>query len=738
MSTDRRWVLIEILPCPGSITVSGAGTEAVNGTYCPDGMENGWAVWTKVGGTRLEDSIYRAFYDSGSGLEDLGYFIMTSGGSFEDDPLNALYSTYGTPGTPFMTWDIYGSFGPGGAAPGPRSRFYADREPVTRKFGPLQYARFSEEEDLSVGLIKKRRKLTTDIVFTGDDFDYFRSIEKDATRRCEELIIRRQWRCDGMWKTIWTGTFSTGSGKWDFDKCEFTVRAVVLDDYSCIIGKQKQKFNILQVGTQLNVTKLVPLVDFLVCTSNNPEDGLLCEEIGPDPLTPLNAGGWEYLDDVNDTIGGIPTTFYFYWRERITTECIDGVAVPPPGTSWVLYVDECSVNGTAQYVRPTQGAYPYSSPPTQGTYDGDGNPVAPNGDCLWIFVGNARAEGTTDVFAPYFVCTDVESEADIHLDRGRLLKEVVEFFLQKMGCPTTELVSDFFEWNPEGDAPGYVAGYNYVTGLPNQMTHLLIYQKSDIIDYASSNPATIGELTFEELMKFFRVAHRVYWFIDSLGRFRLEHWTYFNEATGLDLTTGTETTEPLAYEHRTDEIPAVERAIWMDAQGRDFVGLDIVYSGPCVNAELPPMEWAAGRFSTDLNFVINPANDLSNDGFVVLACNKLDTTYYTIVDYGAISDNYVTNAPMSWANLQDAFWRSDRYRPTGEMNGVETTFDAYLPNIEQRGVVVHICCGYPDFDSGERVRTKLGYRIGVPLAFVRKAEFDEQSEDLTLTLRYAL
>jgi hypothetical protein len=37
--------------------VSGAGTAAVNGTYCLDGEENGASVWTKVGGTRLLDSI---------------------------------------------------------------------------------------------------------------------------------------------------------------------------------------------------------------------------------------------------------------------------------------------------------------------------------------------------------------------------------------------------------------------------------------------------------------------------------------------------------------------------------------------------------------------------------------------------------------------------------------------------------------------------------------------------------
>ena len=87
----------------------------------------------------------------------------------------------------------------------------------------------------------------------------------------------------------------------------------------------------------------------------------------------------------------------------------------------------------------------------------------------------------------------------------------------------TDVVSDFFEWSPIGDTPGYVAGQNYVTGETNQVDHLVILQKSDAIDPTASNPATIGEITLKEMLQFMVETFRVYWIIDDDGNLRLEH-----------------------------------------------------------------------------------------------------------------------------------------------------------------------------------------------------------------------
>lgn len=99
--------------CAGGIRVSGSGSPEADGIYCPDDTENGANVWTKVGGTRLADSIYMPLFEG----EPLGYYLLTSGGTFEDDPLNALYSTAGAPGD--YTWYVYDVFGGGGDTPAP-------------------------------------------------------------------------------------------------------------------------------------------------------------------------------------------------------------------------------------------------------------------------------------------------------------------------------------------------------------------------------------------------------------------------------------------------------------------------------------------------------------------------------------------------------------------------------------------------------------------------------------------
>lgn len=71
--------------CTGSIVLEGAGTTAVNGTYCPDGTFNGSPRWTKAGATSNEDSIYVAT------LSPQHLWVVTSGGSYAQNPLNVKY-----------------------------------------------------------------------------------------------------------------------------------------------------------------------------------------------------------------------------------------------------------------------------------------------------------------------------------------------------------------------------------------------------------------------------------------------------------------------------------------------------------------------------------------------------------------------------------------------------------------------------------------------------------------------
>jgi hypothetical protein len=240
-------------------------------------------------------------------------------------------------------------------------------------------------------------------------------------------------------------------------------------------------------------------------------------------------------------------------------------------------------------------------------------------------------------------------------------------------------------------------------------------------------------MTFAEAMTALFVMFRVLWDIDEDGYLRIEHWTYWTQVAGLDITNTPDTIEPQRYEHLQSQVPRLERASFMESLSRDFVGLDIIYSGPCASKETK--EWSPGKITTDVSFVLSDPGAIAKEGFVILATNYNGVDYDTIVSIGEISTNLITNAPLSWANLQRDFWTWDRYLPTGNMNGSAIVFDGFLPNIEQADVSIALCC--LDFDPGEYLTTKLGQRLGIAQAVVESAEHNLLLDTTTLTLRYA-
>jgi hypothetical protein len=103
--------------CAGAIILTGAGIPGVDGTYCPDtvGFGGMGPSWTKVGGTYGADTIYQEPAYS-------ALWIVTSGGLFATDSLNAKY--YNLYGPPFDTgsWSVAETYYDppgGGVAPVP-------------------------------------------------------------------------------------------------------------------------------------------------------------------------------------------------------------------------------------------------------------------------------------------------------------------------------------------------------------------------------------------------------------------------------------------------------------------------------------------------------------------------------------------------------------------------------------------------------------------------------------------
>ena len=700
------------------MTVVGAGTPGVSTKYCEVAPFDGKRMWVKSGHIGFSNAIFWSAVK----------WVIQLNGQVMYQTTDELQTADGPVPTAWATAVL-------GADPPPDSSVADNWQTVEAN----PFARYTEEDDLPNGLVAKRRKLANDIVFSGADWNLFLAIERDPVRRCEEIIIRRQWRCDGLWRTSFTGTFSTGSGEWNYDTCEFTVKPDPLDEYTCIMRALNRKVNVLQVAPVDATAIIVPSLDFAICIPGNIFE---CIDVLDGGMTPINEYEAAHCQFVTYDCPGPSYQLCIYWRERERTFCVAGSPVSPIGAGWVLLEDNCSVDGTAVYVRNSTIAWSFGDATI--VENDSPTPTPPDDSCAWIYLGTVDVEVSVNPFCPgifqhFYIC--LTSGDSIEYSRARTLQGIANYMLEKSGCEVTEMVSDLLEWNPPGDAPGYAPGVNYVTGGTNQYNAIVALQNSDALDPAATNPATIGELTLKELFTLLATGPRMLWAIDALGRVRVEHYTFWATPVGLDIVNYVifEKSEPLQYTHLKSEVPRYERPKWAHAQGSDFVGSDIEYSGPCVSTdgENDVKEYNAGPFTTDIAFIATDPDAIAKQGFTLLATTFDGAAYNTILDYGALSGDFIINAPLSWANLERDFWTWDRFLPSGIMNRQAVVFNGFVPNIEQKNVFLKFCCAYLDYDSSLRVQTSLGNKLGGISAFVKRVEYDEATEGLTLTLRYA-
>lgn len=605
-----------------------------------------------------------------------------------------------------------------------------------RELTPLNGSKLSigRARDLEAGQAFYRKVLEQGMVLGGEDFRWLDAKRASPALRCAEILIRCEALC-GQRQEYWRGRFSPGSASWDLDSCKLEVKPEPVDRYTCLLDKSREKVNVLNTPT-VNARSVILPVGMEI-------------SVGYDAPNPEDAG-WDQVDTQSFTLpanssacSGSSFTLPIYWRETIINECVNGAPVTPPGSGWINVSDEvntpiglydCDTDGLQKWARIPTVAWPW--PDDAITLGGWNSPslglpmTPPSGTCSeWIHVATFTCVGGHQI--GYYLCPD-DASSEFTCDNGRMLEDCINLLLERAGCDL-QVRSDFFEWDAPGDALGYSPGINYVTGEQNALAQLLLLQKSDAIDPAASNPATIGELTFEEAMTMLAVAFRCLWDIDDKGFLRIEHRSYWRQQVGLDLNDHATAKEMLSWESLGAQAPRTERAVWMEAQGRDFVGKDIVYSGPCVGKD--SKEWTPGRFTTDIAYIVADPDAISKDGFCILATTLQSGIYQAILDYGAITNGYISNAPLSWANLERDYWQHDRYRPSGMMNGADTDFEDFLPTIKQSEASVRMCCSLLDYDPSKRVAGALSRRLGVD-AEVQSASHSLFTDRLTLVLIY--
>lgn len=582
----------------------------------------------------------------------------------------------------------------------------------------------------------KKKEMGGQLVFSMDQgqFPYFNGLQDTATSVCDPLQLKVECSCGGEWIEIYQGEFARGGGQWDLDKCIFSIKPETRDRFTCLEKAWDIKRNILQAPICDVSVYSLPSLEFALCLNQSPFPGG-CDMTITDGSSYFN--GWTFGHFQEESAGVDIYNLWTFWREKVMTECVGGTPVPPPGSGWSLLEDNCATDGTAFYVRNPTISWTFGDL-TRGTMSGS-DPQPPDNTCQWQFVGIADEGGNFPGpglgLVPYYVC--LNNATPISNDRGRQLSDVLTYLIDQTGCDLAGIRSDFFEINPPGDTTGYVAGINYVTGQPNQIDQIVLLQNSDAIDPGASQPATIGEISLKEMLRVLNVKFQVLWTIDNDGYLRIEHYKYFFQQAGVDLTAypSDKVIERQLYEHLQPEIPRVERGISPFALNRDFVGRDIVYSGPCSTDT--EKEYSSGEVMTDISFVISDPSSISKKGFVMLATKWDGTAFKTILDVGAITGQLTSNAPLSWANLQRDYWTWNRYLPSAIMNGQLTNFDGFVPNYQQTlSKVLCFGCDVVNFDSDARVTSRLGNYWNGITAQIERAAFHANGK-LDLSLRYS-
>jgi hypothetical protein len=314
--------------------------------------------------------------------------------------------------------------------------------------------------------------------------------------------------------------------------------------------------------------------------------------------------------------------------------------------------------------------------------------------------------------------------------RNRWLLDVIEYLaVQVFGAGTT-VTSRFF-----------TEATNYVTLKASKVLYLTIAQKSDIKNPTSTDPATVANLSFNELTSILRGRFNCYWkYSEALGIVTVEHISLFTNVPGLDLRTQEIAERSNKYRYLKEKMPKHEYWRSMEAKSADFIYGHAWYDAGCVDPD-PDSNTTeyADRVTTEIEYITQSILDgdegaISNEGFVIL-CNYNDGGVYRTYQMAGIYDTTIRfNMPMAWSYLLKYYHRHDRVLLDGYFNIQAQTFVS-AKKIKVQDINA-INCNYQSYDSEQYITTELGETyFGGEKGYVDKAVIKPYGE-FNFTLLY--
>lgn len=530
---------------------------------------------------------------------------------------------------------------------------------------------WNKEDDLKQDFKKELKEIT----LVKSDYKYFYELEKDVNR-CNLQTLRVLMDCGfgGDQHQLFAGTFSMSDGQWDLDRCSVKFKIKAIDAYECI-EENDDDLNLL--ATQPSVAdpevlaRIIPVQNAVLGLFVNIETYYCNQSLGQCNDTFIEEQKYTFVKQVR---GGSALAFSrinFYVR-FILIAPFDYI----PTQEW-------------KYIEDVEFGKKYAT-----EYLGD------------------DLERVADIFIDGSeIDTIVHFTGVAQLNNGMMLYDAMQYLLNQ-SCPDANytIVSDFFQWNPESPS-----SINYVTGESNLYTKLKLFQKSDAKRMASSSFATKAETNFIELLedvcKIFNLGYKI-----ESETFRLEHISYFQTDLGINLlatdNANTHLKGTKKYSYDANKLPKFEKFSFMEAGAPDFVGTDIYYDSNCVNNQQEnKKEISVSKITTDImHLVRNPSSQsdvASDDGFVLVAVNNDNRLIYLP---GILGDDTSLNNVLSWAYLQEKFYKHGRILPEGYLNNEFTNFESTIPTIKQDKFNALLSCDLIKvFDPLDKVRGTLGY-----------------------------
>jgi hypothetical protein len=521
---------------------------------------------------------------------------------------------------------------------------------------------------------------------------------------CCSFVLDIERYCSGAWELDYQGLFTSTDCTVNAEQCWIRFEIQPFDTYRCLLESGAPIVNVLDItdteSVDIDYTNafefitclgtIVPFVSATVCGCANLPD-VPCGPGNPSP-TSIDVGcidtGEQWLN--HHTVFTVVSLIPFqvevrqtWFREFRLTYDVAGVPNQPDGTGWM---NVGAVAPTLQGTRTKWVRRPYDG--YYDTYD-------------YVVTDCPGGEITATIEIPGDIVT---------YDRCRTFADMLDYVAKQTCGQVVGIRSDFFDINPVGDSPDYVPGENYVTEATNQINDLLVLQKSDFINPTSTNEATRGLITWQDLINEVCIIFNCGWYIDSDGYVRVEHAKYFEAyqlQNQINLTLEPANANQELFEYDKTNLPQSEVWSWMDEVGDDFEGTPIKYDPNCTDENTAEKGYSIQHFTTDVDYMQFSPNEISPDGFVLIA---RDGTL-AIQSISPVTGLVLNNGPLAQVTLQPAYYKWRRILDSGIMNGVETAFNSAIRRRKTKDLILKDCCKSYTFENSYALASSGNCRI---------------------------